>query len=193
IGGPPAYPNVQTGTYPSGFVGFTQGFVYFDYGTTALPTGNYTLTVNIPAGNHAPFTTSAVGTLTTAAGLPAFAAPTFVSDGLGGGAGTVVVPAGCTEVVVDITDTNVGTYYTVLVTGSGTQAYVLPDNLGPQSPKIPTSPSIPVGDGYSVVAVGADYPLFEAGPPGNTSEKPTIVGANGQADVTISPVVSGTE
>ena len=30
-GGPPSYPNVLDGTYPSGFEGFTQGFVEFEH------------------------------------------------------------------------------------------------------------------------------------------------------------------
>jgi hypothetical protein len=46
------------------------------------------------------------------------------------------------------------------------------------------------GDIVIVAAVGYDYPAFEAGPPGNTSQKPAIAGANGQADITMSPIVT---
>ena len=43
------------------------------------------------------------------------------------------------------------------------------------------------GDMYQVVAMGFDYPAFEAAyPQSNGNPTPTIVGANGQADVTIS-------
>jgi hypothetical protein len=45
---------------------------------------------------------------------------------------------------------------------------------------------------YFVSAVGYDYPAFEAGPPGNTQQKPAIANSAGQADLTMSTVVSGT-
>ncbi|MDP9025773.1 MAG: hypothetical protein M3N13_10415, partial [Candidatus Eremiobacteraeota bacterium] len=46
LGGPPAYTNVRTGTYPAGFLGFTQGFDIFA-GTT-LAAGTYGLSLTIP-------------------------------------------------------------------------------------------------------------------------------------------------
>jgi len=100
-------------------------------------------------------------------------------------------------------------YYTILVKAPG--SYSLPDTIGPnttitQGPgKITPSPSICTaaqntaaaggtatpGDTYSVQAIGADYPLFESLYPNSKSQTPSIVGANGQADITIS-AVSGT-
>jgi hypothetical protein len=43
-----------------------------------------------------------------------------------------------------------------------------------------------LGDEYRFYAASFDYPMFEAGPPGNTQQKPAITGANGQADITTS-------
>jgi len=101
-----------------------------------------------------------------------------------------------TETLVNITDTSAATgatlYYTIKTNTVGTQTLVLPDNLGPVAANPTASPTLTAGDTYAVYAAGFDYPDFEAGPPQNTSSKPTIVGANGQADVTTSPVTSGT-
>jgi hypothetical protein len=105
-------------------------------------------------------------------------------DTLGGGAGPV--------------------YYTILVTKPGT--YTLPDTIGPNTnvsggiSGIMGSPSICTAaqntsaaggtatpaDTYTVQAIGADYPLYESLYPNSKSETPTIVGASGQADITIS-------
>lgn len=94
-------------------------------------------------------------------------------------------------------------YYTILVKAPGT--YTLPDTIGPNTTVtqgksvITPSPSICTGaqntaavgaatpgDTYSVQAIGADYPLYESLYPVNTSQTPTLVGASGQADITIS-------
>jgi hypothetical protein len=94
-------------------------------------------------------------------------------------------------------------YYTILVKSAGT--YTLPDSIGPNTTissgknTITPSPSICTvaqntatagtaapGDTYTVQAIGADYPLYESLYPNTTSESPTITGASGQADITIS-------
>ncbi len=94
-------------------------------------------------------------------------------------------------------------YYTIVAKAPGT--YTLPDTIGPNTTVtqgksvITPSPSICTakqntaaagtatpGDAYSVQAIGADYPLYESLFPNNASQTPTIVGANGQADITIS-------
>jgi hypothetical protein len=96
-------------------------------------------------------------------------------------------------------------YYTILVAAPGT--YTLPDTIGPNTTitsgvgVITPSPSIctvaqntaaagaaSVGDSFTVQAIGADYPLFESLFPNNKSQAPTIAGAGGQADITISAV-----
>ena len=108
------------------------------------------------------------------------------------------MPAGVVETEVFIVDANTGSYFTVgPLTGTGTLNWALPGNLGPCvgnncQTGASATPSINTGDSYFVASVGYDYPAFEAGPPGNSSQKPTITGANGQADLTMSPIVPGT-
>ncbi len=96
-------------------------------------------------------------------------------------------------------------YYTILATASGT--YTLPAAIGPVGVPSSTAPSICTaaqnttasvaagsgftgasdGDAFTVQLVGFDYPAFESSAvkaPNNPS--PTITGANGQADITVS-------
>jgi hypothetical protein len=99
-------------------------------------------------------------------------------------------------------------FYTILVKAPGT--YTLADSIGPNTSvssgkgTITPSPSICTaadntasagttdkGDMYTVQAIGADYPLYESLYPINASQSPTIVGATGQSDITIS-ALSGT-
>ncbi|MDH2910591.1 MAG: hypothetical protein HKL92_03340 [Candidatus Eremiobacteraeota bacterium] len=99
-------------------------------------------------------------------------------------------------------------YYTIVAKAAGT--YTLPDTDGPNldSGSGPTalkpSPSICTaaqntaavgaatpGDGYTVQLVGTDYDMYGATYPISTSASPTLTGANGQADITISPVAAG--
>jgi hypothetical protein len=94
-------------------------------------------------------------------------------------------------------------YYTILVKAPGT--YTLPDTIGPNTTitsgatTITPSPSICTAaqntaangaatpaDAYTVQAIGADYPLYESLYPNSKSETPTIAGAGGQSDITIS-------
>jgi hypothetical protein len=49
------------------------------------------------------------------------------------------------------------------------------------------------GESVSAFVIGADYPLVESAPPNNTSATPTIVGAGGTADVTVSSPLSFTQ
>ncbi|MHB8231203.1 MAG: hypothetical protein ACYDG0_10565, partial [Vulcanimicrobiaceae bacterium] len=195
--GPPAVPFFNDGTFPTNFAGYPTGFTPVEIAPIA---GTYTLSVNVPAQNASPITYSKTATLTSTTPLPAMAAPTFTSDTTGGGSGTVTVPAGVTETMVYIVDANAGLYYAVgPIAGTGAQPYTLPDHLGRCSTPgancengANAGNSITAGDTYFVSAVGYDYPAFEAGPPGNKQQNPAIVGANGQADITMSPVATGT-
>jgi len=185
-GGPPAYPTTTNGLFDSSFTGYTLGFTTF-----ALPpvAGAYNLSVNVPSGNNPGATiTAPPATLTSTVGLPPFAAPpTFIQDGIGGGTATCTAPAGTTETLVEFVDTAMGTFYTVFVATGGAVTATLPDNLGPVKAGAAT-PSIATGDSYQVECIAADYPLFEAGPPANTQQTPTIVGAAGQSDIAFSPL-----
>ena len=106
----------------------------------------------------------------------------------------LAAPAGTTETIVEFIDLTAATsnlatapvYYTVVVQGGGAVTATLVDNLGPALPNA-TSATLQAGDRVQVECIAADYPLFEAGPPANTSQTPTLLGAAGQADLSFSP------
>jgi hypothetical protein len=202
-GGPPAYPFFNDGTFISGFVGYSQGFTAFE---TPVVAGTYSLSVVVPGPNGPAKTFNASATITSVAPLPTIAAPGFASDGTGGGNLTVTVPADprIVETMIYVVSdpggnpNNALLYYTIgPLAGTGLLAGALPDKLGPcsgtgcQSGPNATQ-SLNTGDTYQIYAVSYDYPAFEASPPGSTSQSPTIVGAGGQADVSISSVTAGT-
>jgi hypothetical protein len=196
--GPPSVPFFNNGTFPGGFAGYQTGFNAFD----ATPVvGQYTLTVNVPAISAKSASYTATAMLSSTAVLPGMPQPGFTEDGKGGGTATVVAPGGLTETMIYIEDTKSGVYYSSgPLTGSGTLTFTLPDTLGVcgvqvigcQNNSAQSSPSISSGDTYIVYAAGFDYPQFEAEPPGNKQQLPKISGSNGQADVTMSPALSGT-
>jgi len=214
VGGPPAYPFFNDGTFPTGFQGYSQGFTDF----AAKPVlGNYTLTASLFPGNAPAQAFTASATLTNLVPLPVIAPPTFVRNpsGDGGGTGVVTVPADprIVETMVYIVNRDQtgpfgsATYYSVgPLRGTGAIPYTLPNNLGlnctaaggcaPSASRQPSflspNPATGATDRYLVYAVSYDYPAFEASPPGNTQQSPVIVGAGGQADVTSSASGSGT-
>ncbi|MGZ3498915.1 MAG: hypothetical protein ACXWNJ_15345 [Vulcanimicrobiaceae bacterium] len=195
IAGPPAYPFFGDGSAYNGFAGFVQGFTAFDLAPVA---GQYTLSLNIPASNAAGATVTAQATLSNPAPLGNMGAPTYTSDGTGGGSGTVTVPSGVTETMVYVRDESAGANFAVgPLKGTGTLNYTLPDNLGQCVPVgcQKTSPAASIASGHKVFvyAAGFDYPMFEASPPGSTQQTPAIAGSNGQADITLSPVTAATE
>ncbi|GAC1659490.1 MAG: hypothetical protein NVS9B12_12750 [Vulcanimicrobiaceae bacterium] len=139
VGGPPAYPFFNDGTFPSGFLGYLQGFTAFE---TAPALGTYTLSVLVAASNAPSQTFTASGTLASAVPLPILPAPTFVGNGAGGGSGTVTVPADprILETIVYVNDQtpsdvalgSPGKFYTAgPLRGTGALAYAIPGNLGP--------------------------------------------------------------
>ncbi len=191
--GPPAVPFFNNGTFPSGFAGYSPGFTIFE-----LPprSGGYSLSVLVAAKNAPQVTYKATANLNSTAALGPITVTDFTPSG-GGGTGHVTIPGGVTETEVFIVDVEAGLYYTVRVSGTGAQAFTLPATLGPCvgsgcQTGSSASPSLTSGDDVFVSAVGYDYPAFEAGPPGNTQQKPTITGSNGQADVTMSAVLQTT-
>ncbi len=201
VGGPPAYPFFNDGTYPPGFEGYSQGFSAFEATPVA---GTYTLSVNVPivgtSGHNA--TASANLTTTTPLGLPAVGAIT--EDGAGGLSTTVTVTdASVLETLVYVQDTTSGLMFTIgPFAGTGTFPAVLPPNLGActspgcengsnATPSIcfataPTTICPNGADNYIIFAVSYNWPMFESSPPKNRQIAPTITGANGQADVAIS-------
>ncbi len=198
IVGPPAVPFFNDGTEFSSFAGYMTGFTAFE---AAPATGQYTLTDIVATTNAGSPTFTATATLTSTTPLPALPAPTFVSDGKGGGTASVTVPSDprIIETLIYVVDVGAKTYYTSPpIKGSGALSFVLPDGLGVCAviePGCQTShpgPSITSGDQYLVYAATFDYPQFEAEPPGNTSQTPTLTGATAQADLSLSPAFSGT-
>lgn len=125
---------------------------------------------------------------------------TVVDTGLGAGTGN------CQGVLGAGTDP---VYYTIEVV-QGTTTYTLPDTIGPNTTQNgPTSltPSMTLctaaanstaagspqlGDSYTVQFFAMDYPLYEASYPKNKQQSPVIAGANGQSDITISPMSAAT-
>jgi hypothetical protein len=146
------------------------------------------------------------GTFTVAA-LPAGVTEELVEiTDMGDGSDAAETCQGPLGATVDTAGGGAGpVFYTILVKAPGT--YTLADSIGPNTTvssgvgTITPSPSIctaaqnttalektDVGDSYTVQAIGADYPLYESLYPNNKSQTPAIVGANGQADITISAV-----
>lgn len=201
VGGPPAYPFFKDGTFPSGFIGYTQGFTEFNATPVA---GTYTVNDTVASGNAGTATFTASATLSNTTPLPAEAAPVFVKDGAGGGTATVTVPADAriTETMLYVFNSSAGTFFTVgPQAGTGALVFVLPDFLGPctgaagtgcQNNAATQTRTINTGNAFRVYAASYDYPAFEAGPPGNTQQSPTIAGAGGQADITTSSVLTAT-
>jgi hypothetical protein len=190
VGGPPLYQNVRDGTFPAGFNGYSQGFISF--ANVTLATGAYTLSVNIPATNVTPVTKTATGTLTSLVALPAIPAPVFAHAGTNGGSVTYTAPPGTTETIAYVFDSTAGTFFSAISHTVGLNTVTIPDNLGAHAFGSPVTPTFVTGDKLSVYVVGFNYGAFEAGPPTNTSAAPTIVGSNGQADITMSPAAAPT-
>jgi hypothetical protein len=193
--GPPAVPFFNDGTFPSGFAGYSPGFTDFEMPPVA---GQYSLAVNVSPQNAKAITYNATATLNSTAALGPITVTDFTGSA-GGGTGHVTVPSGVTETLVFIVDAEAGLYYTVgPLTGTGSIAFTLPGTLGPCVGSncqngANAAPSLTSGDDIAISAVGFDYPAFEAAPPGNKQQKPTIAGANGQADLTASPIFLTTE
>lgn len=194
IVGPPAkgIPQFTNVSYPPSYAGFLPGFTAFKATPVA---GTYTLNVTVPAANAQGTKLTATASLASVTALPAIAAPTLAQDGKGGGTISVTIPAGVTETLIFVHDITSKAYYTVgPIAGTGAQTATLPDNLGPCSdtggcnaPTIAFGKTPGTGDAYELTAIGFDYPDFEAIPPVSNSQTPTVTGAGGQADLTISP------
>lgn len=206
LGGPPAYTNVRTGTYPAGFVGFSQGFDIFA-GTT-LAAGSYGLVLTIPSSPTSNTTVATSATLGSTTPLATYANPAVADDGANGAIITLTVPAGVNETIIDVVDTgqdpmaaapapchgsySAPYYYTVVdhTTGPATVAVHLPGNVGPVSPVTNTAtPTLCTGDDYAAYAVGIDYRAYESGPgqpdPAGLAQAPNFL-TGSQADITIS-------
>jgi hypothetical protein len=208
--GPPFVANFKDGTFPGGcsattcaFIGYPSGFTTFGLTPT---TGAYSLAVTLAGASTQIPTYNASTTMTSIAPLPVFPAPAYASDGAGGGTITYTSPAGTTETLIEIVDTTAGNSYSIVVHGAGPHVSTLPSNVGVITGGV-AGPSIPVGNGVRVIAVGFDYPAMEAVPStpnpaqapviNNSGSACTFSGTNstcpGQADITVAPTVTATE
>lgn len=170
VGAPPAY------NPPSSIGGYSTGFILT--GVTPPAGGSYTVTTSVPV-NGVQQSYSASATLPGAPTvLGAMPTPVYVpAAGTGGGTVTVAPPAGVTETLVVISSggsvTTSGSVVVATIETTGTTATV-------------PAGTLTAGTAYTFMALGADYPLVEAGPPANTSQSPTLTGAGGTSDLTIS-------
>ena len=188
--GPPAVPFFANGKQYAGFAGYSPGFTVFELAPAA---GAYGLSVLVPATNVAPVTYTASANLASTTPLGTIAA-TFAGDGNGGATGTVTVPAGVTEAEVFVVDATTNEYFTAAltgITGPGAVPYSIAGNLGSCGTNCP-QPTFTAGDKVYYTVVGYDYPAIEASSPGNTSAKPAIANANGQADLTMGVITNTT-
>jgi hypothetical protein len=183
VGGfPPAYsPASQNAS------GYATGFIFPISAATGMvvlppppPTpGVYGLTTIVSAnGQNQRY--GAAATLPAAPTvLPNDTAPSYTSGGAtGGGTFTVTEPAGVTETLVVV---YLSGGAEVATAETKTTQAVLPAG------------TLTLGNNYIAFAIGADYPLVEAGPPANTSLKPTLTGAHGTSDLTVSGTTAFTQ
>jgi hypothetical protein len=165
--GPPFIPNFKDGTLGTGYSGAPSGFTTFELTPVA---GTYTLNVVLPALSQAAPTFTATTALGSTVLLAPMPTPVYTSDHAGGGTVTLTVPPGIRETMISIQDVTAGTFYTLVVQGSGPQTVVLPPNLGTitggvAAPSIKpgsAGPPVVAGDAVRVIAVGFDYPAMEA-------------------------------
>ena len=170
VGMPPAYvPASQVGGYATGFI----------YTGAPATSGTYSVSTVVVVNNqNQPY--GATATLPASPVVLANeAAPVYTSGGAsGGGTFAVTVPAGVTETVVVVFDSAGNQVATTMTKGASA---VLP--AGTLAP----------GPGYSAFAIGADYPFVESGPPASAATTPTLPGAGGTADLTVSGLAGFTQ
>lgn len=187
VGLPPAYTPAN-----SNGIGYATGVIFPIVTTTpacatplapAFPlppptSGTYGLKTVVQAnGQNQPYGASATLPATPTV-LGNESAPSYASGGAtGGGTFTVSVPAGVTETLVVVLQSGaeVATAKT-----TGTTATLPAGTLTP-------------GTSYTAFAIGADYPLVEAGPPASTSMAPKLTGAGGTSDLTVSGAAGFTQ
>ena len=179
---PPASPNIYNGTYPSGYLGFSPGFITFAVPPAA---GVYSLTVILQGSSGQTAATYQASTqpLDVTKRLGTFSAPVFTETPGGGGTVAYTLPSGVSHALIEAADISPGppaspatvTLYTQAVTSSGT--WTIPATLGPNGTPFAS------GDGVVVYAAGFDYDPLAYGPPANTQQAPSLPA---QMDVTLS-------
>ena len=195
LGQPPAY------NPPSTAGGYSMGFIQ-----TAAPltSGSYTLSTVVPVnGQNVHYSASASLSPITLA--PATGVTNFVSDGFGGGTFTIGNPLkphgkkvhhngfpGVSEYLVVVENLFLSSSAGVIVaTAETTNTTATITGTGDCSSSAGGSP-IPCGSNI-VYVIDADYPMVEAGPPASHAVTPTLTGASGQSDISVSAFFNITE
>jgi len=136
--------------------------------------GAYTLSTVVSVNGRKPAfsATATLGGAPTV--LPNEPTPSYAPGAAGSGGGTFTIgqPAGVTESLIVVVD-NASFADVATVETTSTTAVLPPGSLA-------------AGESCSAFVIGADYPLVESAPPNNTSATPTIAGAGGTADLTVS-------
>ncbi len=217
-GGPPAFPSGGAALRAIGWEGYSLGFSDFavqpvigKYSLYAAVPPSFDTPGNpTPSPGPDGTPTPAPGILAAGAqlvnlkALPPFAVPGFKPDGKGGGTVQLAVPDGASEALAIVRDIGgsgqpsssclltheTDTFYTVVTHRNGRVNVSLPDNLGPVNDSGGKTPTICPGATYEVYAVGADWPVYESSYPSNLSQLPLIKGANGQADISTSSILT---
>lgn len=181
-----------TYTPPNPNGGYALGFIQTG---AAVATGTYTVSTVVPVnGQNVHY--SASTNLNTIVTLPnATGVTSFASDGAGGGTFTIGNPLkpfskvhrhgviSPTEYLIFVVNGSLGTVATVETSAaSPTTATIV--GSGDCSSSVGGFP-IPCGSNSAYV-IEADYPLVEDGPPANHAQAPTLDGANGSADISVS-------
>lgn len=194
LGQPPAY------NPPSSIGGYSMGFIQT---AAAATTGTYTLSTVVPVnGQNVHYNATASLPATPVVMANATGVLTFVSDGLGGGTFTIgnplrphgkrahhnggPPPPPVSEYLILVENLFLSSSAGVIVATvetTNTTATII--GTGDCASSAGGSP-IPCGSNLAYV-IEADYPLVEAGPPASHAVSPTLAGANGQSDISVSP------
>ena len=192
-GGPPSFPNFDPSLQALGFLGYSLGFTDFavqpvigTYRLYAAVPPAYTTPQNpIPTPGPdgtptpGPGVLAASAQLTHLTPLPAFAIPSFVADGNGGGSVTLTVPQGATEALAIVRAVgNSGTGICLQAhtfdasTRSSPRRGSADDRAGRQdraeNGHRPKPPTICPSGSYQVYAA-ANYPMYESSYPNNSA------------------------
>jgi hypothetical protein len=174
LGMPPAYVPASTVARSDAMLntlapGYPTGFIF----TGAPPaSGAYGLQVGVQVNGQNQLYGASASLPGSPKVLGAEAAPAYSSGGAtGGGTFTVSVPSSVTETLVVVFDTSPAEVATALTHGT--------------TATLPAG-TLTAGTAYTAFAIGADYPLVEAGPPVNIQQRPTITGGGGTSNLTVS-------
>jgi len=200
-GGPPAWPSPQGYNQPNFFAGYPLGFT--DFATDPVA-GTYQLDVSYPtASDYSSYgkvsTTAVLPQSAIANPLPPFVPPTLQLQIDGSATIDITVPPGVSEAIINVVvgacantgSTRLANYYSLLTKQPGHQTLLLSSALGPPDASgKPTPTFCATGGGYTLQAVGFDYPAFEASYPQSHDPAPAITngdGHTGTADITTAP------